>query len=167
MRSSRQRERTQNPKSSPAKSTRSKRGHKISSSDSSSSSASPVKNRITKKRYQCVICSKDFSRNYSLRRYIEEAHANKRKFTCDQCGYQSLRKQEMEKHVFWKHSKRNLRTLDKFRSFKCSKCPKRFPTKGTLRQHQEVHSDVRPFKCYFGQKFKNSRHLKVHQNNVH
>lgn len=91
----------------------------------------------------CQMCSENFESFNSFKNHFEEKHKC-RKFECDWCGYQTVRKMNLVSHInsyhLLKHSA--LGMYDKERPFKCTSkdCYKRFMTENVLRQHMTTHS---------------------------
>jgi Zinc finger, C2H2 type len=111
-----------------------------SSSSGTSTAVEKGADNPKKEKHQCGICNKEFPAKENLHKHIEFRHVKKKNFCCDRCGKWYFNKHQVRTHMINNHTVRNLKTLDKSRPFKCSKCPKRFKSCGDLKYHQEVHS---------------------------
>lgn len=119
------------------------------------------------KRYSCSVCSKSFTRVYSLRYHMAK-HNDIRRFLCPKCGkgfhtasglrqhllshieinqfkcgfchktYKS--KQSLKEHFRVAHSSNR-------KLFVCVTCGKRFTAKSTLMMHIKSHKGVKEFAC--------------------
>lgn len=103
----------------------------------------------------CNICSKSFTKAYSLTRH-KAVHTGNRPFKCANCNYAFIQKSDLKRH--------EVTHTDEF-NFKCTFCTRVFQTKKSLQGHQLVHSSDRPHDCKVCSKtFKLESMLKFHQN---
>lgn len=110
--------------------------------------------------FQCVVCSKAFSRSTLLHRH-QKIHINEPRFECLDCDRFFFAHEELEKHAE-KHKKA--------RPFCCSFCPKSFAFKQGLERHEIVHAESQPFPCEYCEASFNTRnrllrHLTAHAGN--
>lgn len=91
----------------------------------------------------CPICKEYFMSVTSLKAHYLQRHQANRKFECDHCGWHSVTKENMSRHITCKHvNKSNFDLFDKERRFECTfkGCQKRFKTAAVLNQHIRTHS---------------------------
>ncbi|XP_066253525.1 zinc finger protein ZFP2-like [Euwallacea similis] len=81
------------------------------------------------KRYNCLICTKQFSTPDNLK-YHMARHTGHRPFACHVCGKSFIRKRELDRHVV---------THTGLKPFKCTKCFKSFGRKDKLVRHLRIH----------------------------
>ena len=85
----------------------------------------------------CLKCDKVFQNLKYLKKHVKEFHE---KAPCVQCGklYGSYK---MTRHIASAHSNKDLR------KFKCEVCGKGFTTCQNLKDHNNVHTGEKPYKC--------------------
>lgn len=86
---------------------------------------------------QCAYCSETFFATVALLDHLERSHDEKTLFKCERCArfysMALLKQYHMMQHV-------DVETEDT-KPFACKTCKKRFATKMSLRNHEEIHSD--------------------------
>lgn len=108
--------------------------------------------------FSCAKCEKSFSYKCNLERHMDLHDATKR-FSCTYCDKKFKRNYMLQAHV---------RSHKGIRPYSCEKCQLEFTTKGSLIQHNEVHSK-KTFKCsicgqLFRRKFNMIQHERSHRN---
>lgn len=113
--------------------------------------------------FSCKICKKSFrSRNF-LRIHEERTHdvVRKKKLKCDICGTYFANITSIEEHMDGTHSNS--------RKYSCSTCGKTYKTKRTLRNHLQLHTTKKPYKCsfegceqYFRSTSTRNHHTRIH-----
>ena len=89
------------------------------------------------KPYQCLLCSKTFSRSENLDQHMR-SHTGDRPFKCPLCSKSFTQSGNMETH-------KRIHSGEK--PFKCPLCPKSFSHSGNMERHKKIHTGERPFKC--------------------
>lgn len=56
------------------------------------------------KPYKCQQCGKSYRQNYNLRRHMKLECGLMGQFACEYCDYVSKRRNELQHHIFRKHS---------------------------------------------------------------
>lgn len=103
----------------------------------------------------CSICSKSFTKTFSLNRHMA-LHTGNRPFKCTQCELSFVQKSDLQRHEATHKDEYN---------HECKTCLKTFKTKKNLQGHQLVHSTVHSFQCKLCPKtFKLESLLNFHQN---
>lgn len=87
---------------------------------------------------QCAYCSESFLATTSLLDHLEHSHAEKTLFKCEKCGHFFSMLLLKQYHMALQHSNEE---SDESKLFVCKICKKRFGTKMSLRNHEEIHSD--------------------------
>ncbi|XP_045496567.1 zinc finger protein 260-like [Colias croceus] len=88
--------------------------------------------------YTCVICRKEVAGYPSFRGHCYSSHVIKGRYKCDSCDKFFSKLPALQYHVKIMHPK----------SFRCSTCKKKFPTKKELRLHEVIHTDsTGPISC--------------------
>ena len=90
-----------------------------------------------KKSEICPKCDKVFQHLKYLKKHMKEFHE---KAPCVQCG-KLYGSSKMTRHIASAHSNQNLR------KFKCEVCGKGFTTCQNLKDHNNVHTGEKPYKC--------------------
>uniref|UniRef100_A0A1A9VLP3 C2H2-type domain-containing protein n=1 Tax=Glossina austeni TaxID=7395 RepID=A0A1A9VLP3_GLOAU len=112
-------------------------------------------------RFKCHVCSKLFSKTYTLKQHIDIAHSGDRLHRCPTCGKRF--KTEDEKDV---HSALHM-TTDK--KYKCSQCTREYHQRSELNRHiKEKHSE-KPLGCHlchrrYYRKDQFNKHILTHLN---
>lgn len=102
----------------------------------------------------CHICSKNFTKTFSLTRHMK-LHTGERPHKCERCDFAFIQKSDLLRH--------EATHIDNF-EFDCHDCDKKFKTKKNLQCHQISHMLERPFKCDFCEKtFKLKKFLRYHE----
>ncbi|XP_034827937.1 gastrula zinc finger protein XlCGF57.1-like [Maniola hyperantus] len=136
------------------------------------------------KRYVCSLCSKSFTRIYSLRYHMAK-HSDFRRFLCPKCGKSfhtsSGLRQHMASHInvnqfkcgFCNKTYKSRQSLkEHFRVahssncklFVCVTCGKKFTAKSTLMMHLKIHSGLKEFACPDCPKsYTRASYLRVHR----
>lgn len=136
----------------------------------------------TETYFECNTCEKRFRHRYNLVRHLS-VHNNLRPFSCHICGKDFPRSSGLGRHIKEHHygvknwpcsicekkfAARSARddhenTHTNNRPFVCETCGKAFRQKASLHVHKLFHSDVRRFECSVcGKKFRRASELKVH-----
>ncbi|XP_058798734.1 zinc finger protein ZFP2-like isoform X11 [Phymastichus coffea] len=133
--------------------------------------------------FVCEICQKSY-RSLSYLRTHRKAHddpANRKKYACQQCPFQSFHKKSLTLHVSAhagdnttschlcaklitkQHLKDHLRIHAGEQPYVCEYCGKTFAMKKNLVVHTRTHTGEKPYKCErCGRDFAQSNTLKVH-----
>ncbi|KAK3106634.1 hypothetical protein FSP39_024148 [Pinctada imbricata] len=88
--------------------------------------------------YRCDMCPKSFQWKSNLIRH-QMAHDSGKKFCCENCDKVFTDPSNLQRHIRSQHVGA--------RSHACSECGKTFATSSGLKQHQHIHSSVKPFQC--------------------
>ena len=99
------------------------------------------------KKYFCKQegCDKVFSNGSNYKKHYDTVHLNIRRHLCEICSFMFKTKWALKTHLNTLHEK----DQQKFRIFECKLCQKRFTSKGKLKLHETVHTDLKPFKCSY------------------
>ncbi|XP_033231822.1 zinc finger protein 676-like [Belonocnema kinseyi] len=103
-------------------------------------------NKTSKSIHNCDKCSRSYNWMTNLNRHKRLHHmAVNPKFTCDCCGYETNRQNNLIKHINSSHSHKT-RTRHK-----CDKCSRSYRYSNTLNRHKRLeHATTRPqFTCDF------------------
>lgn len=119
------------------------------------------------KKYACTVCSKSFTRLYSLRYHMAK-HTDTRKYLCAKCGKSFHTSNGLKQHLishkdvaqfkcgFCHKTYKSRQSLkEHFRVahssnrmlFVCVTCGKRFTARSTLKMHIKTHNGERQFAC--------------------
>ena len=77
----------------------------------------------------CSVCSKQFSKNWILKRHISEVHYKLKEYECSDCDATFSQKQALDKHIKTVHQGA--------KNFKCIYCDKWYSQPGNLKYHIE------------------------------
>ncbi|KAI8478063.1 hypothetical protein Bbelb_442040 [Branchiostoma belcheri] len=123
---------------------------------------------LTSQLFECTDCDRIFPNMPSLERHVMTGHGSEsREFKCDQCPKSFNWKSNLIRHqmshdeqkrfpcencdkVFTDPSnlQRHIRSQHVgARSHACPECGKTFATSSGLKQHQHIHSSIKPFTC--------------------
>lgn len=110
-------------------------------------------------QYECSDCQTTFTARSSLVRHLKKGHSKTERTTnknlntrrnCNQCDKSFATTERLKSHIQIVHEGKEL--------FKCEICEKTYSSRGSLKTHLIIHSEVRPFICnYCGRGF-NSRY---------
>ncbi|CAE1322811.1 Histone-lysine N-methyltransferase MECOM,MDS1 and EVI1 complex locus protein EVI1-A,MDS1 and EVI1 complex locus protein EVI1-B,Transcription factor hamlet,Histone-lysine N-methyltransferase PRDM16 [Acanthosepion pharaonis] len=89
------------------------------------------------KEYICNLCPKKFDWKADLVRH--QAHHSENRFPCENCDKVFTDPSNLQRHIRSQHVGA--------RSHACPECGKTFATSSGLKQHQHIHSSVKPFQC--------------------
>ena len=87
----------------------------------------------------CPHCHLRFKNKYSVQSHIQTMHE---KAPCSQCG-EMVGLTKMKRHIAMKH------TSIYDRKFKCDVCGKSFHESSRLKDHKNIHTGEKPYKCKF------------------
>ncbi|GAB6019947.1 hypothetical protein CHUAL_001476 [Chamberlinius hualienensis] len=140
------------------------------------------------KDVRCPDCDYMCVAQYQLKNHALRKHGRK-PFKCEECGYASVRRSDVDKHIRMKHRNerpymchtcgRCSKTKSAFtnhllihngeKSFKCSVCNLAFHHNYQLRAHSKLHlSDYKPFLCHLcSYTCRRNYHLQNHIKKVH
>ena len=147
------------------------------------------------KAFECIICSKQFSRKDNMLDHKRRMHDMERNQKCDQCDYSAFKKSELKVHQVKVHtvqerlfqcghcgqdftSANNLKrhkfnVHEKWKHLKCEFCNASFRTPGRLSQHLNAKhvpskSKIKEFKCHVcNKKYDSKENLRVHKFYIH
>lgn len=138
----------------------------------------------SEKKYVCSLCSKSFTRIYSLRYHMAK-HSDIRRFLCPKCGKSFHTSSGLRQHQashnninqfkcgFCNKTYKSRQSLkEHFRVahssnrklFICTTCGKRFTAKSTLIKHSKIHTGLKEFSCPDCPKmYTRASYLRVHR----
>ena len=90
------------------------------------------------RQYKCNQCPKIFNWKSNLIRH-QIAHDESRRYVCESCKKVFTDPSNLQRHIRSQHIGA--------RSHACCECGKTFATSSGLKQHQHIHSSVKPFRC--------------------
>lgn len=88
--------------------------------------------------FKCDECPRSFSLKSNLARH-QIVHESGRRFACEHCDRHFTDPSNLQRHIRSQHHGA--------RCHACSECGKTFATSSGLKQHQHIHSSVKPFQC--------------------
>lgn len=91
-------------------------------------------------KYNCDLCSMEFSHQRILNNHIKNVHERKAKYNCSICDKEYLSQNGLTKHEL-SHIKHQMEKIHK-----CDKCEFKTHDKDSLRAHQKVH-DTKRYAC--------------------
>ena len=115
----------------------------------------------------CIFCGKVFPTKNNLDTHVRVVH-DEEKHTCDLCGKEINGRFKLNKHkkIFHKalepcpHCGKMVKRMTQHiktehlnnaeKKYQCQTCGKGFVRKGKLKEHERIHSDIRPFLCRVG-----------------
>lgn len=89
---------------------------------------------------KCSYCGETFTATVALLNHLEHSHDEKTLFKCGKCAQFFSMELLKQYHIMIQHN--NVETEDN-KQFECGICNKRFGTKVSLRNHEEIHSDAK------------------------
>jgi hypothetical protein len=127
-----------------------------------------VVHRVNKRRaiYKCEDCGEAFTRKDSLKIHRRRFH-NKVDpqilNLCVDCKRQYPSHKALSSHICKVKNADCTETIQQARPYKCSLCPKSYPTKTGLQSHLITHNDIKLFICHCGADFHFKSTLQSHQ----
>lgn len=111
------------------------------------------------KIWECGICNKDFTHNYTLIRHLR-IHSDVKSFECQECGKTFRQLSTLTQH-------QAIHSIE--RPFVCDLCDSSFNRISTLISHKKIHTENKPYKCEyceksFHQKGNLKNHMFIHTN---
>ncbi|XP_060596563.1 histone-lysine N-methyltransferase PRDM16-like isoform X2 [Ruditapes philippinarum] len=88
--------------------------------------------------FKCEECPRSFSLKSNLARH-QIVHESGRRFACEHCDRHFTDPSNLQRHIRSQHHGA--------RCHACTECGKTFATSSGLKQHQHIHSSVKPFQC--------------------
>ncbi|XP_052228622.1 histone-lysine N-methyltransferase PRDM16-like isoform X2 [Dreissena polymorpha] len=88
--------------------------------------------------FKCEECPRSFALKSNLARH-QIVHESGRRFSCEHCERHFTDPSNLQRHIRSQHHGA--------RCHACSECGKTFATSSGLKQHQHIHSSVKPFQC--------------------
>uniref|UniRef100_A0A6P7GPF2 Zinc finger protein 233-like n=1 Tax=Diabrotica virgifera virgifera TaxID=50390 RepID=A0A6P7GPF2_DIAVI len=89
------------------------------------------------RRYECEICSKQFTAKNSLNDHMR-VHTGEKPYECEICSKQFTNRSHLKNHM-------RIHTGEK--PYKCEICNKQFTAKQSLNDHIRIHTGEKPYKC--------------------
>lgn len=109
---------------------------------------------LGKRKYQCEVCGRSFSRSNTLITH-NRIHTGDRPFPCDVCGRAFRQLGNLTRHKL---------THAAVKPHTCPLCTKCFSRTSNLNTHMRTHTDYRPFVCDFcGKGFHQKVDMKIHR----
>ena len=100
---------------------------------------SHIRDFHNEQKYPCVTCNKEFNSPKYLEQHVQTMHE---KVPCIHCG-KLFGIALMNRHIQSQH------TINEEKRFKCDVCGKGFPVKDKLKDHKNIHTGEKPYKCKF------------------
>ena len=111
-----------------------------------------------KKRYECQLCSKDFSRQSDLRQHVDSFH-KKVRHTCPTCEKQFTYPSRLKTHIA---------SIHEYKRYSCPTCQQVFSWKSELRQHIGCSQNNERHRCNgCGKEFQRKKSLNKHFKKFH
>ena len=88
--------------------------------------------------FKCEECPRSFALKSNLARH-QIVHESGRRFSCEHCERHFTDPSNLQRHIRSQHHGA--------RCHACTDCGKTFATSSGLKQHQHIHSSVKPFQC--------------------
>lgn len=140
----------------------------------------------TDKNWICDKCGKGYAEENALKAHVQKCNPGA-EFSCDQCEFQTTSSGHLKTHVSLKHTflpcsvcgkivpERymnrhilNQHTENDDKPYPCQYCPKRFPHKKNLEEHENVHTGRKPFACGMCEKsFASAGNMYMHRRMAH
>jgi KRAB domain-containing zinc finger protein len=118
-----------------------------------------------KSSLSCSSCGKTFSKPADLRRHVDTVHEKIRRFVCsiDGCGKSFGLKCTLQRHLMTHNS-----CVEKRKLVECGTCHKKLSTTGSLKHHQRIHDNIKPYSCHVCQlSYRTPGNLKSHMSRIH
>ena len=94
--------------------------------------------KITKVKFNCEFCKKDFTSKDHLKTHTESVHLGY-KFPCNLCKYEATAKRSLQTHIASKHEGKK---------YPCPQCELQSCDKSSLRKHiRTVHLKINTYRC--------------------
>ncbi|KAA8497818.1 PR domain zinc finger protein 16 [Porphyridium purpureum] len=113
---------------------------------------------------RCLMCDKNFTSRFNLKRHMQSVHSEARPFGCNQCDLAFKVRDHLQQHIRVSHG------ASRRHEFKCDRCDGTvtFLTRSNLLRHiRETHEKIMPHRCAecgkeFRSKFSLTRHVTMH-----
>ena len=111
--------------------------------------------------FKCSVCQTAFKLNSLLKTHFKNLHTNDaKKYSCDQCDYESIDKRHLKTHVDSIHLG--------LRPFKCDTCESTFTQKPHLNTHKKTVHSKNEYQCRNCDERFNNDHSRIsHEKRIH